>query len=364
MNIGIDASYLNPELTGGMQEYLKYVIKNLALLDSENTYVIYFKRAVSEEYFKKLTLNKPNFKYKYLKTFLSWEQVSLPFELFKNSIDILFCNWHTIPGIYPRKLKIVSVIHDLDFSTRYMLAPYYTCKKSDLLIAVSEYTKASIIKKFRVSENKIKVIYEGVDLEKFKQAPLDNINQILSAYSINKPYIFFLGTLGPRKNIPNMLHAFERYLKKNPKSDVIFVLAGRCMNGYEKIYEIPSNLGISERVKFLGKIANEDVAPLYSGALSFLFVSYSEGFGLPVLEAMACGCPVITSTIGSLKEIAGGFAIHVNPNNVDDITMSIENVLDNKDVRQKMIKGGLDNVLKYTWSNASEQILNCLENFV
>ncbi len=359
MNIGIDASYLTPELTGGMQEYLKYVIQNLSLLDTKNIYTIYFKFPITSDYFNKLTNNNPNFSYKCLKTIVSWEQVSLPIELFKNKVDILFCIWHTIPILHPKSLKIVSVIHDLDFSSKYMLAPYYTCLKSDLLVAVSSYTKNAAIKKFKMSGDKINVIYEGVDLDKFTRASKETIKETLSKYNITNPYLFFIGTLGPRKNIHNMLRAYALYIKKYPNSDIGFVIAGRCMSGYEDIYTVPKQLGISKNVKFLGKISEKDLISLYSNACALLYVSNSEGFGLPVLEAMACECPVITSNTSALLEVAKDSALLVSPKDVQKISISIENVLNDNVLRQMMIEDGKKNVKHFTWEKTSLQLLEC-----
>ncbi len=310
MKIAVDASRLKFNNRTGTHNYLYHLIKHLSKIDDNNEYVIYFKDNVSKNQINNLYNNKLNFSYKVLPKVMSWTQLSFAFEMFKCKPDIIFCTWHTMPVIYPFwKSKIVATIHDI---TGKYLPTLWTCKFSDKLIAVSNSTKKDASDKYGIRHEKIKVIYEGVDSSFYKRGE-DEIRRVRQKYDINRDYLLFVGTLGKRKNIKRMVEAFNK-----ANLDIDFVLGGSAG---------PDGEGLTKLLaKFIGRVDQNDLPALYSGARAFIYASLLEGFGLPILESFLCGTPVITSNTSSMKEVAGDAAYFVDPKSVDSIKNGIINV--------------------------------------
>src|SRR5690606_29137003 len=246
-------------------------------------------------------------------------------------LDIFHYPQFDLPFFLPKNVKVITTIHDLNpqkfpefFQTTLgRLKKYYsifinsfTLKKSDIIIAISKSTKNEIINFYGERfKNKIKVIYEGVKKVENSNIETELLNQIKEKYSLKK-YFLYVGNNRPHKNLKRMLHAFSEIKNKFP--DLKFVLVGRQLKNYEKTEKIISELLIRDRVIIL-ELDDIHLRALYKGAAALVFCSLSEGFGLPILEAMSMGVPVITSNISSMKEIAEGYALLVNPESIEDI---------------------------------------------
>ncbi|MDO8573890.1 MAG: glycosyltransferase family 1 protein, partial [Candidatus Daviesbacteria bacterium] len=225
-------------------------------------------------------------------------------------------------------------------------------------IAVSKATKLDLIKKIKINPEKVTVAYEGYNKDKFKKDP--EVNSL-------KGYYLFVGTVQPRKNLERVIKAVAKIKNKN------LIIVGSRGWLSDKIYQLPKELGIEDRVKFLGHVPDEELPPLYSNAEALLFPSLFEGFGLPILEAQACGCPVITSNISSMPEVAGKGAIYVDPYSVDDIVKGMQRLparhryaqaLAGEQAvgyRQKLIKKGFENVKRFSWEKCARETLKVLE---
>ena len=262
--------------------------------------------------------------------------------MWKDTPDILFCSWHTIPGINPFwKVSVVSTIHDI---TGRFIPTGWTSLFSKRLIAVSNSTKEALIRKFKISDKKINVIYEGYDIHDFSPQKKSKIEEAKKKYDITKDYVFFLGTIGPRKNIERMIAAFNVL-----DTDLEFVLGGTIMPGYENLSKLSAH--------FIGRVDQKDLGALYSGAEFFSFMSTEEGFGIPILEAMACGTPVLTSNISSMTEIAGDAALLADPESVEDISQCMKMLIDDKGLTKKLVEAGFKQYKKFSWKSAAKETL-------
>jgi len=291
-----------------------------------------------------------------------WMQIVLPFKLKKNNVDIIFCPAFLGPIL--SHCPIIVAIHDMSF-IRYpqtldrlfllyvkILLPLIK-RKADVILTISEFSKTEIIKLLKVPKEKIKVIYEGCD-EKFKVINDEvRIIKVKNKYSLFQQFILNVGTLEPRKNIISLITAFNS-LKKKQLIEHKLVLCGPKGWHYKDIFKKTKELKLENEIIFLGFIPEEDLPFLYNVAQVFVYPSLYEGFGLPVLEAMSCGCPVITSNVSSLPEIVGNSAILVDPLNTEELEQAILKVIKNEDLRKDLIKKGINRSKMFSWEKAAE----------
>lgn len=275
--------------------------------------------------------------------------------------------YHSWDYIQPptKKAKIVTTIHDLtplkfpEYQHPRTIAAYkqglkWVKKEASAVITDSLSTKKDIIEMLKIPEDKIYVIYLAVPdefhqfRERFDELGKTSIARIKQAYGIEGDYLLYVGTQEPRKNLERVIKAFELI-----KSDTTLVIAGNF--GWGK--KMQSTKG----VKAIGYVDKQDLPALYAGASCFIYPSLYEGFGLPVLEAMAVGCPVVTSYKGSLAEIADDAAVLVNPEKVDAIAFGIEAALNN---RKTLIINGLDRVKKFSWDKSARETMEVYERVV
>ncbi len=342
-----------------MGRYIVELTHSLPAFDPQNTYYIYVSKK-NKSYF---TLSEKNIVVKTISSFwcflffkIIWEQFFLPFSLWKNNVQLYHGTGFTLPFFKSKKMRYVVTIADMTFFShpkyhtwwkvfyfQHMIPP--TLKKADIVIAISENTKSDVMKMIKISPEKIKSIYLGVD-EKFLPQQEKEYKEILKKYSIPKPYILFVGMLEPRKNLDGLLRAYAP-LKERLNHHLIIV--GKKGWKYEPIFETVKKLELQNHVHFLGYVPDEDVPALYSAATCFVYPSFYEGFGIPIIEAMACGCPVITSNNSSMKEIAGNAAILVDPYNITDIQNAIELLIADKAIRIKKRKEGIIQAKKFSW---------------
>ncbi|WP_394884845.1 glycosyltransferase family 4 protein [Clostridium butyricum] len=284
--------------------------------------------------------------------------------LFRNDADIYqFFNF-----IVPTNIsgKVITTIHDLT----YILYPETMDKKNrerlkkdmintvnrvDYILTISENSKNDIIKYLNIPEDKITVIYPGVD-EIYKQV-LDekHIEKIKRKYNIIGRYLLYLGTLEPRKNIETIIKSYNDFIKSSDE-DIKLVLAGKKGWLYDSIFNLVSEYGLENNVVFTDYVDDSDKPALYQGAEIFLFPSLYEGFGIPVAEAMASRTPVITSNSSSLPEVAGDSAIITEPLDYRKISESIKKILRDSNIRQKMIENGIKQVEKFNWDDSAEKL--------
>lgn len=297
--------------------------------------------------------------------------IPIPYSLFFGSdADIThFMNYHVPPGV---KGRVVTTIHDMAYKafpetlkrkTLHMLnlSMDRSCRRADKIITVSNFSRDEIVKYLGISADKIVVVPNGVDLSKFHPSySLDEITSTKNKYGIKGDYFLYLGTLEPRKNIERLIKAYD-LLKKRLGSIPDLVVAGKKGWLYDSIFEVVNSLNLNNNVFFTGYVDEKDGPLLMNGATAFAFPSLYEGFGLPPLEAMACGTPVITSNAASLPEVVGDAAVLVDPYSIDSIANAMEDLLKSPTLRTKLIDRGLKRASMFTWDRSANIILDVYE---
>ncbi|HDU4298230.1 TPA: glycosyltransferase family 4 protein [Klebsiella variicola subsp. variicola] len=274
-----------------------------------------------------------------------FDTLKLTFYLWRNK-GYYFSPGYNAPFLFLN--KTIITIHDLNhidlnYNSSLLKRLYYklilkrACKKSALILTVSEFSKERIHQWAKIPYEKIRVVGNGVSPEFVPEGS--------KYYNNSLPYILIVGNRKVHKNEPFAVSAF---LKANISKEYRLLVIG---DNTEELKEIISTYNASERVVFLGRVSNAELASLYRGATCLLFPSLYEGFGLPVIESMACGTPVITSYVTSLPEIAGDAAIMVNPYEVKNMSIAIEEIVNNINLRQSLIAKGIAQSSKYNWKH-------------
>ncbi len=384
MVIGFDGSEALTGKRTGVENYSYQVILNLAKIDRKNHYIVYLDPRVNKVDESKWP---ENFQFKVLKYPLMWTQVGLGLQTFKDKLDILFIPSHTLPLIRRPGLKTVVTVHDL--GSEYLpqthqlkqrlylgLMQKFQLKTATKILAVSLSTRQDLISRIGLEPKKITVIYEGYDQKLFKRVRTDLlINRLKRFDLVYEKYFLFLGTVQPRKNLERLIQAFAKYssgevsklLSNTVRSShyvsngIKLAIVGKKGWLSDPIYELPKKLGVEDRVRFLGYVGEPDLPILYSGALGLLYPSLFEGFGLPILEAQACGCPVLTSNLSSMPEVVDKSAVLVDPYNINDIVEGIRK-MDNRKRRVELIKAGYENIKRFSWEKCARETLKVLEN--
>jgi len=288
------------------------------------------------------------------------------FESLYGNFDVLW-----MPDIRPfalkPKTKLAITVHDLSplmhpeyYSLRRQLwhtvASYRRAiRRADIIFAVSEYTKSDIIKKFKVSPHKVRVIYPGVDLQQFKPKEKyaeKELSEVQERYGLPKKYILALSTIEPRKNIGNLIGAFENI----SDSETELVIAGRLGWLYKPLLARINKSPKRNKIHLLGYISEGDKPKVIAQAEMLCYPSFYEGFGFQPLEAMACGVPVIASARTSVPEVCGGAALIVEPYHPEDMTEAMEALLKDQKLRQEMTAKGFQRVPEFNWDESARKI--------
>lgn len=419
MIIGIDASRANREHKTGTEWYSYYLIRCLAQIDKKNTYILYSDKPLSgglidlksggcndnnpkifdPKYDRKgyQILDSPynnfmgkilSWPYKYF-----WTQGRLSLEMLLNKVDVLFVPAHTLPLIHPQ--HSVVTIHDigferesrlygheiilqnmkrthilLDFLVRIFTAGKYgantfdylrwssefAVKKADKIITVSQHTKKDIEIFYKADSSKIKVIYNGYNNKLYKKiTDINAVDNVLEKYGLSKPYIFYVGRIEKKKNIYALIEAFYNLKMSHPELKHKLVLAGDASYGYDETQYLIKEFGIEEDVILPGWVSEVDMPYLFNGADLFVYPSIYEGFGIPLLQAMACEIPIAASYVTSIPEIAGGAASFFDPYSIKSMTDAIYNALSDHDLRTRLILNGSKIVSNFNWEKCTEE---------
>jgi glycosyltransferase involved in cell wall biosynthesis len=278
----------------------------------------------------------------------------------------------SLPLFWPKgKTRYVLTVHDLipllfPQSVKRRHAYYFRLaigrllKLADAIIVDSAYTRDRIAERFNMFADKVSVVYPGVDTLRFRPLADRSIaHEIRVRYGIGEhPYFLYVGNIEPRKNLSVVISAYAEMLKsKELKSKPRLVIAGADSGLCNDVFALPVSLGLSQSVSFIGPVSDEELPLLYAGASVFLFPSLHEGFGLPVLEAMACGTPVVTSNVTSLPEIAGDAAVVIDPANTRELIAAMMRVLTNEALAEELRQKGLARAGRFTWDETARQTL-------
>ncbi len=361
LNIGIDGRLIAFR-KGGIARYTIRLARALARVDSENTYYFlqYYRSADT-------LVKAPNFHTvrMFTPTHHPLEQPLLWLELHRLPLNVLHSP-DFIPPLYNTGIRRVITVHDLAFM-RYphlltrAAARYYgqidrAVRKADHIIAVSNSTRDDLLNLLGVPENKITVIYEAAD-EIFRPLPEEQVAEtIRQRYSFSPGYILFVGTIEPRKNLNTLLLAYHG-LRTQYHLDPPLVLAGEHGWLADEVYSLVEELDLSDRCHFLGKVSTEELVYLYNGARVYAHPALYEGFGLPPLEAMACGTPVIVSNVSSLPEVVDDAALLVEPTDVEAWTVALHRLLTDETLWTELREKGLQQAARFSWDEAARQTL-------
>jgi glycosyltransferase involved in cell wall biosynthesis len=224
------------------------------------------------------------------------------------------------------------------------------------IIAPSIATQNDLIRLFSMNPDQVQVIPEGVD-DRFKPASIDQVAAIKAKYQLPAHYLLYVGINKPPKNIVRLIEAYARVVQQNSDFEYDCVVAGAWDDRYPQAKQRASELGVAERVRFIGSITDVDLPVLYSSADVFVTASLYEGFGLPILEAMACGTPVISSRASSLPEVVGDAGLLFDPASVEAIALAIQHITSDAQLRMNLKQRGLDRAKQFTWPRAAERTL-------
>lgn len=381
MIIGIDGNEANVEKRVGISEYAFQLLSRFAQYQvSGIKYQVYLK----SEPLPHLPKENKNWQYRVLKPGKLWTQWRLPLDLFWNNPkpDVFFSPTHYAPRFSP----VPTVVSVMDLSYLYFPELFnksdllqlkswtkYSVKQARKILTISNSSKDDIIKEYKVASKNVVVTHLGIKEPVSFTPHIYSMNELQAKYGLSDNYILFVGTLQPRKNIKRLIEAFSKVIKssirqaqdKNVESqkekDLELVIVGRRGWLYEEILETPKKLGIEDRVKFLENVADDELPYFYKNAICFVLPSLYEGFGLPVLEAMKQGCPVITSNISSLPEAGGDAALYVDPEDIDDIAKKITQLVKDEKLRKELIEKGRAQVKKFSWEKTAKETLAVLE---
>lgn len=367
--IGIDANEANVTVRVGISEYAYQVLTQLYEFRkneiTDHNFVIYLKSKPLAVMPEECTW----WKYKIVKPAKLWTQIGLPFNLFTTlrRPDVFLTLTHYAPRVSPVP-TIVSVM-DLSFlhfpetfkkNDLYQLTKWteYSVKNAKKVITISNSSKDDIIKFYKIPSEKISVVHLGL-----KQLSMEKSSKKLSEFGVTKKYILFVGTLQPRKNIAKLIEAFS-ILPEQLRDEYQLVVIGKKGWLYEEILSAPKKYNVDQSVVFLDYVSDEDLPQFYENAEVYVLPSLYEGFGLPVLEAMRYGCPVITSNVSSLPEAGGDAALYFDPTSTQDIAKTLEKVLKDDKLREDMIRRGNIHYKKFTWEKAAKDVLSAVEEVI
>ncbi len=399
MVIGIDASRANRDFKTGTEWYSYYLIKNLIEIDKENKYILYSDKPLSESFLDDLNLKEnKHVKVKVLHwpfSFL-WTLGRLSLEMIFHSPNVLFVPAHALPLIFPK--KTINTIHDIAFLknecfydpvlvsdnftsptkmtkslVRFFTLGKYTSKATDYLkwstklalkrakkiITVSEFTKKEILKNYQVKNDKIAVVHNGFMDSLYKKLPEnEDMEKILKKYGLDFPYFLYVGRMEKKKNIHRLIEGFSIFKERNKDSNIKLILAGRAGYGYDEMRYLIEEFALENDVLILGWVEEKDMPYIFNKAEAFVFPSLYEGFGIPVLQAMACGTPNILSDIDVLVEVAGrDNALFFDRFDVVDLAKKMEIIISDKELREKLINNGLTRAKDFSWRKCAEQTL-------
>jgi glycosyltransferase involved in cell wall biosynthesis len=358
MLIGIDASRAVTARPTGTEVYSQRLIQALLTLESPHRFHLYFRSRPPVGAF-------PGGELRVIPCPRLWTHLRLSWEMMRHQPDVLFVPAHVLPLVHPRASLIT--VHDLGYlyfpqahpwrQRLYLdLSTRWNARVAAHLLADSRATKADLVTHYGTSPDKVTVAYPGRDETLAPVRASAAIKAVKARYSIVGDYFLTLGTLQPRKNLARLVAAFAAL-----RSEDVLVLAGKHGWLCEDLLAQVRRLGLEGRVLFPGYVRDEDKAALLSGALAFVFPSLYEGFGLPVLEAQACGCPVITSTTSSLPEVAGDAALLVDPGDTAAITAAMRCVAADPALRDALVERGFANARRFSWAACARSVLGAIE---
>ena len=372
MRIAIDARMA--ETRGGIGTYTRELISQLAEIDRKNQYFIITNKKGNDG----IGVNAANFliieslitrRHYFIKDL--WHQLFLPFFLKINHIDIYF-NPRYILTFFSGNSKLVVTIHDMIAFLRPEIWPgisgfrirqyiKISSKRADKILTVSNSAKDDIMRILNIAEEKIQVIHCGINKKLYRPDYNNTIKRkITKKYGIDKKFIFAPGPMGRRKNHDRLIQAYSG-LPNFIKEEYQLVITGEKKGCYQDLLKIISQLNLQEEIIFPGFIPEEEMPVLVNAASLFIFPSLYEGFGIPLLEAMACGTPILASNVSSIPEVCGNAALLFDPQSIQEMVDAIERLISDEVLRKQLVQRGFLRIKKYSWKNSAKALLDTFE---
>ena len=366
MRIGIDATALPPQLFG-VGNYIVNLTQALLRLEATNEYLIFAKSPHAEWFAgsghaQVVRANLPSRFHR-----IAWEQTFFPLLIRRHHLDVVHSPHYTTP-ILAACAHIVT-FHDMTFFShpeahllykriffRTMIA--VSARRADAIIAISQNTHDDILRRLPINPAKVFTIPYGI-ASIFRPMPKPAQDKIRRRYDLPAQFVLYVGNLEPRKNLPMLLRAFAQLVQRGLPHAL--VLVGSRGWKEEPIFSTLRALNLGARVFLPGYIPQDELPALYSAASVFVYASRYEGFGLPVLEAMACGAPVITSNVASMPEIAGNAGVLIDPNDETELTDALGRVLTDDELRTRLARAGLERAQSFSWERAAQATLAVYE---
>jgi len=372
MRIGIDCrTILNPTSgeRAGVGHYTYNLVKHVIDQDTHNEYVLYFDyrmRDVND--FAREHVTVKHFPFSQYGKFLSfgYSHMLIAAYLMKEGLDLYHVPAGNVPLTYPK--KVLYTVHDLaiyknagwfpsQVMSRHVLTPR-SLKAADHLIAVSKSTKHDIRELFNIADKKISVIYEGADIQKIplKRKKTETIDK----FGLPEVYLLFIGTLEPRKNLITLIRAYKKFLTaESQNANIPLVVAGT--KGYKSslLFDEVKEQGIKKnQFRYLGYVSHNEKIELLRHARAFVFPTLYEGFGIPVLEAMSAGTPVITSNVSSIPEIVGKAGIMLDPEDENGLVEAMRSVIKDNKIYEGLKKKGLEQAKHFSWERSAKETIS------
>ncbi|MBU0598221.1 glycosyltransferase family 4 protein [Patescibacteria group bacterium] len=363
MRIGIDIRSLIEPWPSGVSEYTKQIIKYLLAMDKENEYLLFYNSAAylpaaTSSLFKQVQIKEFHYPSKVFNSsvfFLNYPKI----DRLLGGVDILFMPNYNFAAV-SRQTKLVLTVHDVSYKFKSFYSPKgylwhkfiginKLLRQAKKIISVSDSTRQDIISTYGIDPNKIITIPLGVDCNQFNQVTRTQVEEYKKRYNLSDNFILYFANVEKRKNIQGLLKAWQQ-IRSDIKDNTELVVAGRIAD--KKLHQGQPD------VRYLGYVPEQEKPILYKSAGMFIYPSYYEGFGLPVIEALAAGLPVITSFSTSLPEVGQGAVLLVDPNNYYEVARSIEILKTDISLQKKLIAKGQQLIKNYSWEKTALATLN------
>lgn len=364
MKICIDAHVLGDK-SGGNETYYRNILENIydCLNEDDELFVLLDDENEQKKIEAKKLKNVKTIMFKYANPIKRYGyEISRIVE--KYNIDVLHTQYYA-PII--KNCRLVVTIHDVSFIhypecfnrmelIRNKLWIRNAAKRADSILTVSEYSKQDIVNQFGVDKNKVHVTHLAPS-NIFKKLENKEVEEAEKKFEIEEPYILAVGNLQPRKNLVRLINSYVK-LKENGDFKHKLVIVGKKAWKYDSIFSTLKNHNLFDHIILTDYVSEEDLVRLYNGADIFVYPSIFEGFGLPVIEAMACGAPVITSNTTSLPEVAGDAAVYIDPYSEEDIINKIKSLSMDSELRAKLKQKGLDRAKSFSWKTTASKVMD------
>lgn len=369
MRIGIEAQRIFRQKKHGMDIVILEILRQLQQIETPHEYFAYAQPYKDVDTLHsnekvKVKLNGPSL-------YPIWEQYILPREIKKDKIDLLHCTSNTAP--ISINIPLVVTIHDIIYLEKQVrnngvfyqkLGGTYRrwnvpqiAKKASMIVTVSNYERNRIIERLNLPEEKVRTIYNACSNHFSNEYSVEELEGFRKRMNLPERFVLFLGNTDPKKNLPNVIRTLG-LLYERKQLDFTLVITDFKIEHLLPLLKEQNNEHLLKHIMLIGYVINQELPKLYKLAQLFLYPSLRESFGIPILEAMQCGTPVITSNTSAMPEIAGNGAVLVNPTQIEEIAEKIVILLNDTQIRAKVIAYGLERVKLFSWKRTTEQTVD------